>query len=69
MASLSSLIEPPINALAIGTEEWFHSEWLRGQRPPFWGNGTPIQPYRISLVNIKKEALSSPQIEFLTLSF
>jgi len=192
MRTVSSIGEPPMNALAIDTEEWFHSEWLRGQRlpifqvvnstkkildlldryqikasffivgevaerhpdlvleifekgheigchgfshrplwrlnegilreelsrfqtlierilgkirikgfrapcfsinhqtrwalnvlieygyqydaslfpikisPPYWGNGTPIRPYRISLENIKKEDPSSPLIEFPT---
>lgn len=34
--------------------------------PPYWGNGTPIKPYRISLEDIKKEDPSSPILEFPT---
>lgn len=34
--------------------------------PPYWGNGTPIKPYRISLEDIRKEDQSSPLLEFPT---
>lgn len=34
--------------------------------PPYWGNGTPLRPYRISLEDIQKEDPSSPLFEFPT---